>query len=184
MSQDVEQLCARARLGDLAAASDLVALYYERIFSYFRRLCGNEEDAADLSQKTFFKVWLSIASFEGRSSFSTWMHGVAHHVYVDWRRKANHLDYRENDWWDACVAEGPSPFEDAAEKDLARQLYASVEQLDEGSREAVHLHYYQGLSLQETADVLGLATSTIKYRLRAALAFLRSHTAEPKFRIQ
>src|SRR6266704_822901 len=77
----------------------------------------------------------------------------------------------------ACVADGPSPFESAAEQDMARQLYALVQQLEEGAREAVHLHYYQGLTLQETAEVLNIATSTLKYRLREALNLLRAQTA-------
>ena len=66
-----------------------------------------------------------------------------------------------------------------AQKDMAHQLYYWVDQLEEEQRQAVHLHYYQGLSLSETAEVLGIATSTLKYRLKGALEFLRSKTAEP-----
>ena len=81
-----------------------------------------------------------------------------------------------------CAANGPSPFEDAAERDTARRLFALVERLEHEIREVVHLHYYQGLSLSETAGALGIATSTVKYRLREALDFLRSQTCEPKLR--
>ena len=80
------------------------------------------------------------------------------------------------------MADGPSPFEEAAEREMACQLYALVEQLDEETKEAVHLHYYQGLSLKVTAEVLNIATSTLKYRLREALNSLRAQTAEPKLR--
>ena len=59
-------------------------------------------------------------------------------------------------------------------------MFALVEQLDEDTRHTVHLHYYESLSLAETAEVLGIATSTVKYRLRQALDFLRSRAAEPK----
>jgi RNA polymerase sigma-70 factor (ECF subfamily) len=120
-----------------------------------------------------------LAGYQGRSSFSTWLHGIGHHVYVDWRRKRNLTEPRTDAWWESCATDGPSPFDDAVEQDLAKQLYALVEQLEEEARETVHLHYYQGLSLKETADVLGLATSTVKYRLRSALDFLRAKTAEP-----
>ena len=177
-----EQLCRAAQDGDREAASELVQLSYEKVFAYFRRLCGHEEDAADLTQKTFRKAWLSLSSFQGRSSFSTWIHAIAHHVYVDWRRRRSVVDYQTDEWWEACVAEGPSPFEDAAEREAAHQLYAAVEQLEEDARDVVHLHYYQGLSLKETADVLNIATSTVKYRLREALNDLRTRTAEPKLR--
>lgn len=183
MSDRIERLCGQVKTGDVAAASELVGLFYDKIFAYLRRLCGSEEDAADLTQKVFFKAWVSLSSFEGRSSFSTWIHGIAHHVYVDWRRRHNRLDPKTDEWWENCAAAGPSPFEDALEKDLARRLFRAVEQLEEDKREAVHLHYYQGLTLSETADALGVAVSTVKYRLRDALNSLRARTAEPGLRM-
>jgi RNA polymerase sigma-70 factor, ECF subfamily len=182
MTDEAEQLCHEAQSGDMAAASELVTLFSPRIFAFFRRLSGNETDAQDLTQKTFVKVWSSLGSFRGRSTFSTWIHGIAHHVYVDWRRRRSVMDFRPDDWWETCVAAGPSPFEEAAEREMACQLYGLVEQLDEETKEAVHLHYYQGLSLKETAEVLNIATSTLKYRLREALNSLRAQTAEPKLR--
>ena len=182
MSDHAETLCHRAKAGDIAAASELVGLFYQRIFAYFRRLCGNDDDAADLTQKTFFKVWTSLASYQRRSSFSTWLHGIAHHVYVDWRRTNRAADSQSDEWWEARAAEGPSPFEDAAERDMAHRLFTLVDRLEDRAKEAVHLHYYQGLSLHETAEALGIATSTVKYRLRKALDFLRTHTTEAKLR--
>ena len=176
----VTRLCDRAKSGDVEAASELVNMFYEKLFSYFRRLCGNDQDAEDLTQKTFLKVWSALSSFQARSTFSTWIHGVGHHVYCDWRRRKSLSEFRSDCWWETCVAEGPSPFEDAAEREIAHQLYRLVDQLTEGAREVVHLHYYQGLSLKETAEVLNIATSTVKYRLREALDVLRTQTAEPK----
>ena len=182
MSNHAETLCDRAGAGDMNAASELLSLFYDRVFAYFRRLCGNDEDAADLMQKTFFKVWTSLASFRRRCLFSTWLHGIAHHVYVDWRRVGRPADWKTDQWWEACPDGGPGPFEDAAERDTARRLYALVDGLEEGIREVIHLHYYQGLSLNETAEVLGIAASTVKYRLRGALDALRARTGEPHVR--
>ena len=79
--------------------------------------------------------------------------------------------------------DAPSPSDTAGEREEARQLYAFVEQLDEDARQTVHLHYYQGLSLSETAEALGIATSTVKYRLRNALDSLRAGTNETKLSI-
>ena len=182
MSDHVETLVRQAQSGELAAASELLTQFYERIFAYFRRLSGSDADAADLTQKTFCKVWKSLPGFDHRAAFNTWLHGIAHHVYVDWRRQRNRFDTQSDDWWETCAAEGPSPFETAAEREGAHRLYALVEQLEEDQREIVHLHYYQWLSIQETADALGIATSTMKYRLRHALDFLKSRLAEPKLR--
>lgn len=175
------RLCERARGGEEAAAAELIERHYERVYAYLRRLCGSDADAEDLTQRTFQKVWASLGSFRGSSAFSTWAHGIAHNVYVDWRRRRSFTDPQTDEWWETCVADGPSPFEDAAEREVAQRVYGLVEQLDEETRQAVHLHYYQGLSLKETCEVLGMPSSTLKYRLREALNTLRSQTAEPKF---
>jgi RNA polymerase sigma factor (sigma-70 family) len=53
-----------------------------------------------------------------------------------------------------------------------------VDELDDEKKQTVHLHYYQNLPLSETAEVLGVAVSTVKYRLREALAFLRARSHE------
>ena len=183
MRDQVEALCERAKAGELAAASELLGQFYERIFAYFRRLCRSDEDAADLTQRTFCKVWQSLATFDERARFNTWIHSIAHHVYVDWRRKANRLESQNDEWWETCVADGLSPFDSTAERDAAHQLYAFVERLEEEQRVTVHLHHLQGLTLQETADALGVAVSTVKYRLRKALDSLQSRMAEPKLRV-
>jgi RNA polymerase sigma-70 factor (ECF subfamily) len=173
MSDTVERLCRLASAGDVQAGSELLSRSYERIFAYFRRLCVEESDAADLTQKTFIKVWASLPTYEARASFNTWLHAIARHVYLDWRRKPRRNEAQTEAWWNLQPSAGQGPLESTEERDLAQKLYASVESLDEGARELIHLHYYQGLSLFETAEVLGIAVSTVKYRLRAAFDALR-----------
>ena len=182
MSDASEILCERAQKGDVAAASDLVSLFYQRIFAYLRRLSGNDEDAADLTQKTFSRTWQSLPSYQRRSSFSTWLHGIAHHVYLDWRRKRNPGEAQTDEWWETLAGDSPTPFEDTSERELARQLYRWVDGLDDDKKQTVHLHYYQNLTLNETAEVLGVAVSTVKYRLREALDFLRARSNEAELR--
>ncbi|MBK8000022.1 MAG: RNA polymerase sigma factor [Verrucomicrobia bacterium] len=180
MSDPVAKLCEQARAGDREAASTLVSLYYERIFAWLRRLTGHEEDAADLTQKTFSKAWQALGSYQGRSSFPTWLHGIGHHVYVDWRRQRIPHEQPEEEWWLTCATDAPSPADAVADREQAHRLYLLVEQLGEDVRQTVHLHYYQGLTLAETSEALGIATSTVKYRLREAIEQLRSKAAEPK----
>jgi RNA polymerase sigma-70 factor (ECF subfamily) len=162
-----------ARQDNQAATVRLVEYYYERIYAFLRRLAGNDTDAADLTQRTFVRVQQSLPSFAGRSSVSSWIHGIAYHVYVDWRRTSYRTEPRSDEWWSACVSNETSPDEAAAQSDLARRLYASVDRLEADLRESVHLHYYQELTLQETADAMDVATSTVKYRLRQALNGLK-----------
>ena len=172
MDNNLNQLVEAARAGDQTAAVGLIEHFYERVYAFLRRLASNEADAADLTQRTFSRVWQVLPSFAGRSSVASWIHGIAYHVYVDWRRADHRTEPRPNDWWSACPAAGAPPDEMAARADLAATLYASVERLEPDLRESVHLHYYQGLTLQETAGAMGVAVSTVKYRMRQALDHL------------
>src|SRR5262245_32262311 len=107
-AQSANQLAEAARRGDKAAATRLIELFYERIYAFLRRLAGNDADAADLTQRTFGRVWQALSTFAGRSSFSSWVHGIAHHVYVDWRRTNRFIEPRSEQWWNARIAGGPA----------------------------------------------------------------------------
>jgi len=180
MELQTSQLVESARLGDKAAATRLIELFYEHIYAFLRRLAGNDADAADLTQRTFGRVWQALPTFAGRSSVGSWIHGIAHHVYVDWRRANHRTEPRSNEWWADCPALEAAPDETVARTDLAAALYASVDRLDPDLRDTVHLHYYQDLTLQETADAQGVATSTVKYRLRQALTELQKKLGQER----
>ena len=122
----------------------------------------------------------TLPTLAGRSSVGSWIHGIAHHVYVDWRRANHRTEPRSNEWWAGCPALDAAPDDAVARTDLAAALYASVDRLDPDLRDTVHLHYYQDLTLQETADAQGVATSTVKYRLRQALAELQKKLAQER----
>jgi RNA polymerase sigma-70 factor, ECF subfamily len=177
MEPDAKQLVERARGGDRTAAAELIGLFYERIYAFLRRLTANDADAADLTQRTFSRVWQALPTFEGRSSVASWIHSIAYHAYVDWRRADRHTEPRPDEWWAARPAPEARPDEVVSRTDLAATVYGLVDELEPELRHTVQLHYYQDLTLQETADVLGVATSTVKYRLRQALAELQRKPA-------
>ena len=177
MELDANQLVERARGGDRTAAGELIELFYERIYAFLRRLTANEADAADLTQRTFSRVWQALPGFAGRSSVASWIHSIAYHAYVDWRRADRHTEPRPDEWWAARPAPEARPDEVVARTDLAATVYDLVDELEPELRQTVQLHYYQDLTLQETADALGVATSTVKYRVRQALAELQRKLA-------
>ena len=119
-------------------------------------------------------MWSSIDGFAGHSKFSTWLYRIAHNTWIDWQRtNTARVQSRQDKWWAECRDRNPGPFASVAERQVAQHLYQAVEQLDEDKRHIVHLHYYQGLSIRETAKVLNIATSTVKYRLREVFKILR-----------
>jgi len=170
----IKSLRKRAKKADKSAACELLKIYYSDVFAYLRRLCGNNHDAEDLTQQAFLKVWSSLDSFAGRSKFSTWLYRVAHNTYIDFQREnASSNLVRSDEWWAECIDKSASPFVNLAEHQLTRRLYEAVDQLDDDKRHVIYLHYYQGLSIRQTAKVLGIATSTVKYRLREVFKILR-----------
>lgn len=174
MQTRAQELVDRICGGEQVAAVDLIDLYYEKIYAFLRRLCPSEADAADLTQRTFGRVWESLSSFSGRSSVGSWIHSIAYHTYVDWLRANHRTEARSTDWWADQVSVEARPDEVASRNDLSASLYAAVDQLPSELRDTVHLHYYQELTLQETADAMGVAASTVKYRLRQALSELEN----------
>lgn len=173
-----------ARTGDPTASTQLVDLLYGRLYAFLRRLSGSEDEACDLTQRTFMKLWQALPSFQGRSSVSSWAHSIAYRTYVDWLRarpaSGCECESASDAWWESCPAPGPDPSEMASRLDQSTRLYAAVDMLDAELRTTVHLHYYQGLSIQDTADAMGVATSTVKYRVRQSLDALRGELGSPR----
>jgi len=175
LDNQTKSLRRRIKKADKNAASELLKIYYADIYSYLSRLCGSRPDAEDLTQQTFLKAWSSLDGFKGRSKFSTWLHRIAHNTYIDWqRRNTNSIQSNTDQWWQECTDKSPGPLANVAERQLAQRLYQAVDQLDDDKKHAVHLHYYQGLSIRETAKVLDVATSTVKYRLREVFKILKT----------
>jgi RNA polymerase sigma-70 factor (ECF subfamily) len=175
MKVRINSLCKRAKKGNKDAACELLRTCYADIFVYLRRLCRSEEDAEDLTQETFLKVWSSLGRFRGHSSFSTWLHRIAYNTFIDsQRRRATQIQSPSDETWQEWTDNNPGPFANTVERQTAKRLYEAVDKLDDGKKHVVHLHYYQGLSLRETAKVLNISTSTVKYRLREVIEILRN----------
>jgi len=178
MSDSANQLIERARAGDRAAAGRLIEQFHARIYAYHRRLTGDAIDAEDLTQQTFAKAWQSMDRFAGRSTVSAWLHGIAYHVFVDGLRRRKPTESRDEEWWAAC----PDPFghfAELADRDSVAAVWRAADQLPDELRQTVHLHYYQELTLQETAHALGIAVSTVKHRLQTGIGHLQELLAEP-----
>ncbi len=180
MDTEARRWREQARDGDAGAATELINAFYGRLYAFLRRLAGNETEACDLTQLAFSRIWKALPSFAGRSSVSSWMHAIAYRTYVDWLRSSRRTEERSDAWWEACATPEADPAERASANDLSATLFAAVDQLEPDLRATVHLRYYQGLTLEETAESLGIAASSVKYRLTQALAKLQTKLREDR----
>jgi RNA polymerase sigma-70 factor, ECF subfamily len=163
----------KVELGDRELCEGLLRLHYKPIYAYLRRLCGNTEEAQDLSQETFAKVWKALTVQRRSGNLRAWIYCIARNTWLDSRRKSGRMESRSDDWWESLPDPDNNERSAMEDREIVEILARKVKDLAKDRREAIILHYYQGLTLRETAEVLEVATSTVKYRLREAIKTLR-----------
>lgn len=87
MDRNEKLLVSKAKAGDVAAFEQLIEAYQKKVYNLALRMTGNQEDAADLAQEAFIRVFRSISGFKEQSSFSTWIYRITTNVCLDEIRK-------------------------------------------------------------------------------------------------
>jgi RNA polymerase sigma-70 factor (ECF subfamily) len=172
--QRQNSLAARLRAGNRAAAAELVDIYYQQLYTFFRRLGHGRQASEDLTQECFIAAWQHIGQLRSESTLNSWMYRIAGNVSkVYWRRhessKAVSLD-------EVDVPDGSEPASDKSgrSEDVGR-LKNAVEELPMKLKQAVILHYLQHLTIIEAAEAAGVRCGTFKSRLNRALKILKRH---------
>lgn len=171
------------RSGDRSEFAKLVEEYSEPIYRLALRITNREEDAEDVLQETFIKAMRSIVTFEGRSSLSTWLYRIAVNEALMILRKTgkhNTVSMDQSQYDDDDIAE-PKEFSDwccLPEDELLssegrNRMDIAIQELPENLRVVFLLRDIQDLSIQETAEALGLSISNVKTRLLRARLKLR-----------
>ena len=163
-----EQLAAEAaREGsDGPAFRELLARFRDRVWHVCYRLMSNEADASDAAQEVFVRLFLNRAKFEGRSKYSTWVHGVAMRTCLTLRRSRGRRAKHET-VLDVPVEESTSESESqaaASRMDLQQML----EVLSEEDRAMLILKHAENYSYAELAEMFELSESACKMRLSRA----------------
>lgn len=176
-----QELIARAREGDQAAFEQLVLAHQDRVYSLAVRMIGDREEAADLAQEAFLKAWQGLASFQGGSSFSTWIYRLTTNVCIDHLRRqrrrrevepAVSLDDEEGGWAEPADW-GQDPQRKLEESERSRALARGLERLPDHQRRVLVMRELSGLSYQEIGDALELDLGTVKSRIARARLALR-----------
>ena len=150
--------------GDRLAMEALFARYQAPIFRFVLRLVRNETVAEDVNSDVFVDVWRQAATFEGRSTVSTWMFSIARFKALNHlRRKREDVLNEENA--EAIVDEADDPEVALAKKDKATALRQCLTKLTVDHREIINLVYYQHKSLEEVAQIISIPEATVKTRV-------------------
>lgn len=174
-------LVERCRINDDAAFREVVTRYKTKIYNYIYRMTGSSEDAEDLTQEVFIRMYMSIDSFRGQSSLNTWLFRIAGNLCIDrFRRTKNRtpafsLDEPIGDAAQAHEVADTSyePHRLLESGEMADQIQEALGKLPEKLRAALLLHDIEGMPYEEIAQVAGCPLGTVKSRLFNARMQLR-----------
>ena len=167
------QIVQRVLEGDVNAFEKLVLEYEKAVYGITQRMCGNAEDAADMTQETFIKAYNSLSSFRGDSKFSVWLYRIATNVCLDFLRSKSRkptvsLSMEDDDGEEVeldIADESQSP-ERLLERGLTRDaVRRGLNALSPEYRQILLLREIQGLSYEEISEVLTLEVGTVKSRI-------------------
>jgi RNA polymerase sigma-70 factor, ECF subfamily len=168
-------LILRVQQRDEAAFSELVERYSSRVWALVSGMLRNKADVEEAVQEIFFKVYRKLPSFEGKSTFYTWLYRVAINTATDHlkRRRWQRIRGFEDMPGYEPVAEDPVPDSTTDRNELRRHLAEAMAALPEKYRNILVLREYEGQSYERIAEILGVALGTVESRLFRARARLK-----------
>lgn len=172
------ELVRRCRGGDSVAWEGIVRSYTRRVYNLCYRFTGQRQEAEDLTQEVFLRVFRTLDSYDAaQGSFGVWLHRVGRNLLIDYYRATRkqrltvsledelpHLEERP--------AAAPPPDRTVALGELSHMLQQALTRLSPELREAVILRDLQGLEYREISDVLGIPEGTVKSRINRGRAEL------------
>jgi RNA polymerase sigma-70 factor (ECF subfamily) len=165
------ELAERAAKGEREAFRQLLERHYALIYRLSYRFFGNMADAEDITQEICLGLAAKIIKFEGRSRFSTWLYTVAINACRDHERRRRKIKSLEETSM-ICTAHRMADFEDSEIKE--KWLYEAINSLEVQLKETVLLVLAEELSHREAAEILGIAESTVSWRMHEARKRLKA----------
>lgn len=166
-----EQLITNYLKGDEEALEILIKRYLKPVYSFTFRFVGDTQEAEDITQKVFVKVWCNLKKFKHKYKFKTWVFAIAKNTCLDWQKKKRTipfsvLDRKDERFSFAETIRDPSPI-------LNESLDRILEKLSSKYRMILFLRYNDHFTFREIAESLGESIDTIKTRHRRGIVILR-----------
>jgi RNA polymerase sigma-70 factor, ECF subfamily len=167
--QAIDEIIQRCLSGDQAAWESIVRQHWRKVFNIAYKFVGKHDEAEDLTQDVFLKIFKSLNTFDRRANFQTWLISVSRNLCIDHYRsvrKERETINRDVDPGDlAPAATTASPYAQIELRDRVTLLRHALDKLAPTLRTAVMMRDIQELSYQEIADKLSLPEGTVKSRI-------------------
>jgi RNA polymerase sigma-70 factor, ECF subfamily len=178
LATDDLTLVKRVRSGDQRAFKLLVERYQRKVFAVALGMLKDKEEARDVSQEAFVKVYKYLEHFKGDSSFYTWLYRITVNICIDVIRRrgsgrGEHVEFDETEAFDSPDAQigalgsrlGTNPQKSALRRELAQKIQEALEQVPEKHRAILLLREVEGLSYEDLARTLEIPKGTVMSRL-------------------
>ena len=165
----IDALIQRCLAGDQLAWEQIVRQHWRKVFNIAYKFTGKHDEAEDLTQDVFVKIFKSLNTFDQRANFQTWLVSVSRNLCIDHyrsvRKERETIDRDVDAGELSPVAQTVSPFQALEHRDRVQLLKKALDHLPPTLRSAVLLRDIQELSYQEIADQLHLPEGTVKSRI-------------------
>lgn len=173
----------RVQSGDTASFGCLLDRYSRPVYSLVYRIVDNREDAEELTQDVFMKVFKNLAGFKGDSSFSTWIYRIAYNTAISATRKSKQefLAVEDGVLDNATESDMTEMYGYPEEEDRMVDLESALNQLHPEDRGIILLFYMKDKTIEEIAGITGLSATNVKtklHRIRKKLHLLLTKTQE------
>ncbi len=185
---DELSLIRRAQEGDRAAFDVLIRLYDQNVLRLAMQVVGSPEEARDLYQEAFLKVYRSIRHFRAEAKFSTWLYRVVMNVCLDHlRRQSTRKEVAapvaqdgEPEFFQTVADERPTldPERATRSKEIGERIQAALGRLNPRERMVFELKHYQGMKLRAIGEICKTSEQTVKNSLFRATQKLRTELGD------
>jgi RNA polymerase sigma-70 factor, ECF subfamily len=169
----------RCLSGDLSAFRSVVEEYQGYAFTLAFRILCDEEDAKDVVQETFIRLWSNLSRYNPAVKFTTWMYSIVTHLCYDSLRSRKRRGVHDPDEFDpsllASLSVENNPERIYGNKELAGAIAALTEELSPQQKIVFVLRDLQELTVREVSDILQISENSVKANLVYARKFLRQH---------
>lgn len=166
---NMDALIERCLTGDQVAWDQIVRQHWRKVFNLAYKFVGRHDEAEDLTQDIFLKIFKALRTFDRRANFQTWLISISRNLCIDHYRsvrKERETMARDVDASELSpVSRERSPLSQLEQVDLKQIIRTALAELPPALRQAVVLRDLQEFSYQEIADQLGLPEGTVKSRI-------------------
>jgi RNA polymerase sigma-70 factor (ECF subfamily) len=166
LDEAVEQLVRQAQRGDARAFSALIARYERSVLAVAYAAVGDSDRAADAAQEAFLRAWRKLEMLQEPKCFGNWLLGIARNVALDAGRKLRRQPAEA--LADQDVPTKADPLQGMHQREQSDRIAAALQQLDDLSRSAIVLRYYENHSSREIGQLIGLSPAAVDMRLMRA----------------